>query len=99
MTINKAKPTKRIDQYIVNCITVEGFHTSDYSLIPMGFFVFVFYDEKDYNYRAIRPFNDDDLLPFFDEQNKAPIGYGFVVGNGRVALTLFDGQELKDDAD
>lgn len=96
MPIKRDRPTKQVTQYIIDCQTVDDVYTSEHSIMRSGLFVFVFWDEMDSGYRAIRPYNEDDLLPFLEQQNKAPIGYGYVVGKGRVALTLFDGQELID---
>lgn len=86
--------TKQVTQYIIDCQTVDDFMLFEHSKMRAGSFVFVFWDE-DY-YRAIRPFNEDDMIPFLDENNKAPVGYGYVVGTNRVAMTFFDGQELID---
>lgn len=96
MVIKRDRPTKQVTQYIIDCQTVDDFFSSEPTDIRSGAFVFVFWDEMDYCYRGIRPLGGDDFLPYFEQQNKAPIGYGFVVGTKRVALTLFDGQELID---
>lgn len=86
-------------QHFADCLTVEGIN--EYGLpdnMPLGSFVFIFPAEVDYClFRAIRPLNEDDILRFLTRHNVAPVGYGFVVGHGRVAMALFNSRELIDD--